>query len=169
MNPILTASAIHGPDATDALLVRKDVFVQSTPERAFDVFTKQMGAWWPLATHHIGAADPKNAVIEPFVGGRWFEQGVDGSECDWGRVLAWDPPGRLVLAWELTAEWKHDASLRTEVEIRFTAEGAGTRVDVEHRLLHNYGTRGEEMRGIFDSQRGWEGMLQAFASRASAA
>ena len=84
-------------------------------------------------------------------------------------MLAWDPPGRLVLAWEISADWQHDASLKTEVEIRFTAERGGTRVDVEHRLLRNFGARGEEMRGIFDSQGGWAGMLQAFATRASAA
>ena len=121
-----------------------------------------MGAWWPLGSHHIGKADAKNAVIEPFVGGRWFEQGVDGSECDWGHVLAWDPPGRLVLAWQLSAEWKHDAALKTEVEVRFTAERGGTRVDLEHRLLRNFGDRAEEMRSTFDSPSGWGGMLEAF-------
>lgn len=157
------------PNATSQDLVKKQVFVKTTPERAFEVFTSEMSTWWPLASHHISKIDAKNAVIEPFVGGRWFERGVDDSECDWGRVLAWDPPSRLVLAWQISADWQHDAALMTEVEVRFTAENGGTRVDLEHRLLRNFGARGEEMRGIFDSQGGWTGMLAAYAARTAAA
>jgi uncharacterized protein YndB with AHSA1/START domain len=150
-------------------LVKKQVFVKTTPQRAFDVFTKEMGTWWPLVSHHIGKADAKDAVIEPFVGGRWFERGADDSECDWGRVLAWDPPARLLLAWQLSAEWKHDATLMTEVEVRFTSENGGTRVELEHRLLRNFGARSEEMRTIFDSPGGWGGMIAAYAARVDAA
>ena len=150
-------------------LVRKHVFVQTTPQRAFEVFTKEMGTWWPLVSHHISKVEAKDAIVEPFVGGRWFERGVDGSECDWGKVLAWEPPGRLVLAWQLNADWKHDAALVTEVEVRFTAENGGTRVDLEHRLLRNYGARAEEMRSTLEQPGAWSGMLAAFASRAAAA
>lgn len=167
MNMPSTPSASASTAAPEDLLVRKDIFVQSTPERAFDVFTRQMGAWWPLGSHHIGKAEAKAAVIEPFVGGRWFEQGIDGSECDWGHVLAWDPPARLVLSWEISADWKQDASVKTEVEVRFTAERGGTRVDLEHRLLRNYGARAEEMRGMLDSKGGWTGLLEAFRGQAS--
>lgn len=148
--------------------VQKSIHVAVRPERAFRVFTEQMGRWWPLVTHHIGGAAAENCVVEPFVGGRWFERGVDGSECEWGRVLAWEPPARLVLAWEISADWKHDASVRTEVEVRFIADGTGTRVELEHRLLERLGTRAPDMRAAFESPGGWSGMLASFAAFADA-
>jgi uncharacterized protein YndB with AHSA1/START domain len=153
----------------DANSLRKVVSLQAPPAVAWRVFTKEMGTWWPLASHKIGAAKAVDAVIEPRVGGRWYERGDDGSTCDWGRVLAWEPPTRLVLSWEITADWKHDPDLKTEVEVRFVAEGEhGTRVELEHRHLDLYGARRDEMRGIFDSEAGWKGLLEAFAARASA-
>lgn len=154
---------------SDDLLVRKHVFVRSSVERAFEVFTRDIGRWWPLATHHIGKADAATAVLEPFAGGRWFERGVDGSECDWGKVLAFEPPRRVVLGWEISADWKHDSAIQTEVEVRFSDAGErGTRVDLEHRLLRSYGPRAEEMQKIFDSKGGWESLLEGFAAAASA-
>jgi uncharacterized protein YndB with AHSA1/START domain len=138
------------------------------PERAFQVFTEEMSTWWPLASKHIGKVEAKTVVMEPFVGGRWFEHGVDGSECDWGRVRIWDPPRRLVLSWEISSDWRHDPSVQTEVEVRFSAEGRSTRVDLEHRLLYYYGEKAAQMRGIFDSKVGWTALLHAFAARASA-
>ena len=156
-------------DTDTAIAVRRSVTVNAAPERAFEVFTAGFSSWWPLESHHIGEADCAEAIIEPRAGGRWFERGVDGSECDWGRVLAWEPPGRLVLAWQISAEWQHDASLLTEVEVRFTSENGGTRVDLEHRLLRNFGAKGAEMRATFESPGGWTGMLAAFATRLSAA
>jgi uncharacterized protein YndB with AHSA1/START domain len=148
--------------------VRKVVSVQVPPRVAWRVFTQKMATWWPLSTHKIGKARAVDAIIEARVGGRWYERGDDGSTCDWGRVLVWDPTDRLVLTWEITADWKHDPSLETEVEVRFTAEGNGTRVELEHRRLDLYGSRRDEMRGIFDSLNGWKGILDAFASRAAA-
>lgn len=164
---MMTESAETSGTTTD--LVKKQIFVKASPQRAFDVFTKEMDTWWPLATHHISKVDAKNAVLEPFTGGRWFERGVDDSECDWGRVLAWEPPGRLVLAWQISADWQHDAKLHTEVEVRFTAENGGTRVDLEHRLLRSYGTRADEMHGQLDSEGGWAGLLSRFADTLSPA
>ena len=94
---------------------------------------------------------------------------MDGSECDWGRVLAWEPPHRLVLAWEISARWQHDATLRTEVEVRFIAEAPErTRLVLEHRLLERYGDQAATMRGIFDSENGWAGILQRYAAVAKA-
>jgi uncharacterized protein YndB with AHSA1/START domain len=148
--------------------IRKTIVVAASAERAFQVFTEEMSAWWPLASKHIGKADAKTVVIEPFVGGRWFEQGVDGSECDWGHVRIWQPPRRLVLSWELSSEWRHDPSIQTEVEVSFSAEDGSTRVDLEHRLLYYYGERAAQMRGIFDSKEGWTPLLDAFAARSSA-
>ncbi len=148
--------------------IAKTIVVAVSPERAFQVFTDEMSTWWPLASKHIGKAQAKSVVMEPFVGGRWFEQGIDGSECDWGTVLTWDPPRRLVLSWEISSDWRHDPLIKTEVEVRFSTEGASTRVDLEHRLLHYYGEKAAQMRGIFDSEQGWKGLLDAFAARASA-
>ena len=157
----------QGSDQASRL--RKVVSVQVPPTVAWRVFTEKMGTWWPLATHKIGKATAVDAVIEPHVGGRWYERGEDGSTCDWGRVLAWEPPSRLVLSWDISADWQHDPNLRTEVEIRFIAEGEyGTRVELEHRHLDRYGTRRDEMRGIFDSEGGWSGLLASFVGAAAA-
>jgi uncharacterized protein YndB with AHSA1/START domain len=76
-------------------------------ERAFRTFTGSFGSWWP-ADYHIGQADMATAVLEPRHGGRWYGQGVDGSECDWGRVLAWEPPHRLVVTWQINGRWQYD-------------------------------------------------------------
>jgi uncharacterized protein YndB with AHSA1/START domain len=152
---------------SSSVLVKKSITVNASAKRAFDVFTKDMTSWWPLLTHHISTVAAKEAVLEPFVKGRWFERGVDGSECEWGTVLAWDPPNRLVLAWQISADWKHDASLLTEVEVRFTEEGTATSVDLEHRFDVRYGDRTEEMRTALDSAGGWTGILRGYAERAS--
>lgn len=155
-------------DDTGPNSLRKVVMVQAPPEVAWQVFTGKMATWWPLATHKIGKAKALDAVIEPRAGGRWYERGDDGSTCDWGRVLSWEPPSRLVLTWEITADWQHDPDLRTEVEVRFIPDGKnGTRVELEHRHLDRYGARRGEIRGIFDSDGGWKGILDAFAASAS--
>jgi uncharacterized protein YndB with AHSA1/START domain len=152
----------------DANSVRKAVSVQAPPGVAWRVFTEKMGTWWPLATHKIGRAEAVDAVIEPRVGGRWYERGDDGSTCDWGLVLVWEPPSRLVLSWDISADWQPDATLKTEVEVRFIAEGAnGTRVELEHRRLDRYGARRDEMRRIFDTEGGWGRLLALFASAAA--
>jgi uncharacterized protein YndB with AHSA1/START domain len=149
--------------------LRKVVSVKARPEVAWRVFTEKMGTWWPLTTHKIGKAKAVDAVIEPGVGGRWYERGDDGSTCEWGRVLSWEPHTRVVLSWEISADWKHDPNLKTEVEVRFIADGKnGTRVELEHRRLDLYGARRDEMRGVFDSEGGWSGLLESFARTASA-
>jgi uncharacterized protein YndB with AHSA1/START domain len=155
------------PDPAGAVLVRKTIHVAARPERAFNVFTRRMTEWWPLQTHTISKVQTTEVIIEPTVGGRWFGRCVDGSECDWGRVLAWEPPSRVQLGWEITADWRHDAALRTVIEVRFIEDGAGTRVELEHRLLERYGDRALEMRGVFDSDRGWKGLLERFAAYAT--
>lgn len=142
--------------------VRKSILVQATTERAFDVFANHIGRWWPKS-HKIGSADLDQPVIEPFAGGRWYERGVDGSECEVGKVAVWDPPTRLVLIWQLNAEWKFDRELETEVEVLFTPEGSGTRVDLEHRNLERLGDTAEGMRQAIDSPGGWSGLLALFA------
>jgi uncharacterized protein YndB with AHSA1/START domain len=149
------------------LFVRKEITVEASQARAFNVFAQELGAWWPLATHHIGSAPAETAIIEPRAGGRWFERATDGTECDWGHVLIWDPPGRLVLSWEISADWKHDDSIDTQVEVRFVALGpALTRVELEHRRLEDFGAAAEQMRGIFDSEGGWSRILREYVGRA---
>jgi uncharacterized protein YndB with AHSA1/START domain len=157
------------PTAADpsTVPIRKTIIVAASAERAFQTFTDEMSTWWPLATHHIGKSDAATVVIEPFVGGRWFERGVDGSEREWGRVRTWDPPRRVVLTWEISSDWQHDPSIQTELEVQFSPEGTSTRVDLEHRLLHHYGEKAAQMRGIFESDKGWTGLLEAFANRAA--
>jgi uncharacterized protein YndB with AHSA1/START domain len=146
--------------------VRRSVTVAAPPAKAFEVFTARIGAWWPRS-HHIGAVEPETVIIEPREGGRWFERAPDGTECDVGKVLIWDPPGRLVLAWQLTAEWKFDADLITEVELCFTAEGQGsTRVDLEHRDLERFGDKAGQVRGAIDAPNGWQAVLELYAQAA---
>jgi uncharacterized protein YndB with AHSA1/START domain len=147
--------------------VRKTVRVNASPERAFDVFTRGITRWWP-ASHTMLKSPLKETIIEPFVKGRWYQVGEDGSECDTGHVLVWQPPMRLVLAWQLNADWQFDPELLLEVEVTFTAEDAHTtRVDLEHRNLEQMGDRAEAVRSQVDSANGWTGILEAYRQSAS--
>ncbi|MFI4975663.1 MAG: SRPBCC family protein [Caulobacterales bacterium] len=144
--------------------VRKSITVKAPPQRAFEVFTTRFADWWP-ATHHIGASAYKTSVLEPRVGGRWYEIGEDGAECEWGDVLAWEPPGRLVLAWRISANWQYDHSVATELEVTFTGQPDGaTRVDLEHRHLERLGEGAGTMREAFEGPGGWSGILAAYVA-----
>jgi uncharacterized protein YndB with AHSA1/START domain len=142
--------------------VRKSIHVDAPPERAFRVFTAGMGRWWK-PEHHIAPTPFADIVIEPRAGGRWFERDKDGTECEWGKVIAWDPPRRVVLAWQLDANWQYDANFVTELEIRFAAESGGTRVDLEHRDLEKFGDKAAEVRASLDADSGWNGLLDLYA------
>ncbi len=158
------------PGANDPNSVRKVMKVEAPQEIAWRVFTEKMGTWWPLASYKIGKASAVDAVIEPRVGGRWYERGDDGSTCDWGHVAHWEPHSRLVLYWEITADWQHDPTLKTEVEVRFIPEGKNaTRVELEHRRFDLYGPRRDEMRAIFETGGDWGRLLASFAAAAHAA
>lgn len=149
--------------------VRKSINVNAAQEVAWRVFTEKMGEWWPLAYYKIGKANAIDAVIEPHVGGRWFERGEDGSTCQWGSVLTWEPHSRLVLSWDVNANWQYDATLDTEIEVRFIADGKDrTRVELVHRHLDRYGSRRDEMRRIYDTEGDWGKLLEAFARSAEA-
>jgi uncharacterized protein YndB with AHSA1/START domain len=148
--------------------VTKAITVEAPIEHAFSVFTAGFDRWGPRG-HHIGEADLAEAVMEAREGGRFYEKSVDGSECEWGRVLAWDPPNRVVLAWQLTAEWQYDPDFLTEVEVRFTADGPGrTQVELEHRNLERYGEDMEKVRAAVGSDDGWGGLLRTYAQAAAA-
>jgi uncharacterized protein YndB with AHSA1/START domain len=153
----------------DENTVRKTLTVKASAAVAWRVFTAKIGTWWPLADYTIGSSRAVDAVIEPRVGGRWYERGEDGSTCDWGTVLAWEPPSRLVLTWDIGADWKYDPNLGTEIEIRFTAEGdRQTRVDLEHRRLDRYGVHRDRMRAVFDKEGDWGRLLARMAEAAEA-
>ncbi len=143
--------------------VRRSVTVKVSRERAWTVFTGDIGLWWPR-THSIGASPFKTAAIEPWRGGRWYETGEDGGECPWGEVLHWEPPARLVLAWRIGGDWRYDPALLTEVEVTFTEESGSTRVDLEHRNLERMGEAEVGARAAFESPNGWAGVLDLFAA-----
>jgi uncharacterized protein YndB with AHSA1/START domain len=149
--------------------VEKQITVHVPVEKAFAIFTEHFDTWWPRS-HHIGAAEMDRAVLERRAGGRWYEIGTDGSECEWGRVVAWEPPGRLVLAWQINPQWQYDSALVTEVDVRFTAVGPNTtRVDLEHRHLDRVGPDGAEFVAAISGDGGWGGLLKMFADAAEAA
>jgi len=152
--------------AVQDILVRKSLVVNAPQDHVFRTFTERIDTWWPRG-HHIGGKEPFAAILEPRAGGRWFERAGDGSECDWGRVLAWEPPSRVLLAWDINAEWKYQAGLGTEVEVRFIAEDKErTRVVLEHRKLERFGDKAEMMRAMFDGEGAWGDTLAALAKAA---
>lgn len=142
--------------------VRKTILVKAGAARAFNAFTQDIGRWWPRS-HSIGGSPQTDVIVEGRPGGRWYERGSDGSETEWGKVLVWEPPSRVVLAWQINADWKYDPTLVTEVEITFTtlAEG-GTRVDLEHRNLERFGDQAGRVRDAVGSDRGWMGVLRSY-------
>jgi len=141
--------------------VIKTVDVKCAPARAFQLFTERMEAWWP-ATHHVGGTPFSDIVIEPLTGGRWFERGEDGVEAPWGKVLAWAPPGRLLLAWQLRADFSYDPGFETEVEITFEPHAAGTRVRLEHRNLERFGADAQRMAESLGG--GWPTIVEKFGA-----
>jgi len=143
--------------------VRKTIVVNAPQPRAFEVFTTRFGSWWPKS-HHIGPAEMAEAIIEPRIGGRWYEKGIDGSECEWGKVLAWEPPSRLLLSWRINAQFKLDDNMDSAVEVRFVAEDANTtRVELEHRIT---AVDAEVLRVAVDAPQGWSGLLAVYADAA---
>lgn len=142
--------------------VRKQLVVRASQTRAFEVFTGEMSRWWP-ATHSILKSPLKESIVEPRVGGRWYAVGEDGSTCQTGYVIAWQPPEALVLAWQINADWQYDPELITEVEVKFIAQSSGTtRIELEHRYLERMGEKAAAARKAVDSPGGWDGILAAF-------
>ena len=147
--------------------VRKSVTVEASPAQAFAVFTSGIDRWWPKS-HGIGATPITESVIEPFVGGRWYTRHDDGSDVVIGHVRVWQPAERLVVSWEVSAEWKPDPrpAVSSEVEVRFTSEPGGrTLVQLEHRNFERMGTAGEKMRKDVDG--GWPHLLDLYAQHAA--
>jgi uncharacterized protein YndB with AHSA1/START domain len=151
--------------------VRKSVLVNAPIAHAFKVFTERFDSWWPHS-HHIGKVEPFTVFLEPRVGGRWYERGVDGSECEWGRVLEYSPPKRVAVSWHLQPDWKYDPdpAKASRVEVTFHDEGNGkTRVELVHSQLDRHGPGWEALRDSVGSQGGWGGIVDMYAAAASAA
>lgn len=141
--------------------ILRTVRVKAPPAQAFELFATRMADWWPRG-RTIGRNPHVEIVIEPRTEGRWFERDAEGNETQWGKVLAWDPPSRLLLAWQIDTQWRYDPGLLTEVELTFAAaEGGGTLVTLEHRRLERFGAdavpHSEKLRG------GWPTHLDDFA------
>jgi uncharacterized protein YndB with AHSA1/START domain len=147
--------------------VQTSIVVDASIDHAFSVFTEDIGSWWP-PEHHILQSELAEMVFEPRPGGRVYDRGTDGTECQWARVLAFEPPERVVFSWDINLAWQieTDPVKTSEVEVRFVAESAGrTRVELEHRNIDRHGEGWEQMRDAVGSSEGWNVGLGRFASR----
>ena len=145
--------------------VTTEIVVEAPIERAFAVFTDDFGAFKPRE-HNMLDVDIAETVFEPRVGGSLFDRGVDGSECHWARILAYEPPNRVVFSWDISPMWQleTDPSRSSEVEVRFIAETPDrTRVELEHRNLDRHGDGWEGLREGVEGPEGWPLYLQRFA------
>jgi uncharacterized protein YndB with AHSA1/START domain len=133
--------------------IRKTVLVDFAPAEAFELFTTRIASWWPVGTHSYGGDDVTDVVLEPRAGGRLYEVTAAGEQ-EWGSVLAWEPPDRVVIDWQI------GEAGGTEVEVRFSPEGPGTRVELEHR-----GFEESDPRDRYDG--GWDIVLAPFIEQAS--
>ena len=138
--------------------VRKQISVDCDVDTAFRTFTDDIATWWPVESHSI-TGEGTTAVFESGVGGRLYERAPDGQEHDWGAILIYEPPHRVVLEWKV-----NPAAPPTELEVRFRADGHGTRVELEHRGWEQYPSGGDDARGSYDA--GWDTVLGRFREAA---
>jgi Activator of Hsp90 ATPase homolog 1-like protein len=151
-------------------MVRRTITVAASQQRAFEVFTAQFGTWWPRE-YSIGEAEMADFVLEPKVGGRWYEVGEDGQECETGHVMHFEPPDRVTLAWHLDGSWQYDPdpAHASEVDVRFIAERpTRTRVELEQRGFDRHGGTAETVHGTVDHPQGWTYCLERFAQQVAA-
>jgi uncharacterized protein YndB with AHSA1/START domain len=143
--------------------VQRSVTVAAPPERAFEVFTAGFASWWP-SSHSVIEGGYEGAYIEPHEGGRWYERSKTGVEEVWGRVLVYEPPHRIVLSWLLDGEFEIDPepSRATEVEVRFTPQGDGTLVELEHRGFERR-SDGAPIADAVGADGGWGSLLELYA------
>ena len=151
--------------------VRHSIVVEAPVERAFKVFTEDFGKFKP-AEHNMLRVPIVETVFERKVGGHIYDRGADGSECRWARVLAYDPPRRVLLSWDISPQWQveTDPDRASEWEVRFTAETPNrTRVEIEHRHLERHGDGWQSVRDGVAGDQGWPLYLQRFADLAGRA
>jgi uncharacterized protein YndB with AHSA1/START domain len=150
--------------------VRTQIVVEAPIERAFSVFTDGIGSWFP-SEYNLLEVEIAERVFEPRVGGHVFDRGTDGSECHWARVLAYEPPERVVITWDISPQWQieSDPEKTSEVEVRFVSEAPErTRVELVHRNLDRHGEGWEGVRESVGGEGGWPGCLRRFAERLAA-
>ena len=151
--------------------VKREIVVEAPIERAFRVFTERFDEIKPRE-HNMLGVDIAESMFEPKAGGRVYDRGVDGTECQWGRVLAYEPPDRIVFTWDIGPTWQLESDLAraSEVEVRFIAEsGNRTRVDLEHRHLDRHGEGWEGLAMGVGADEGWPLYLARFAAAIDAA
>lgn len=151
--------------------VRCEIDVAVPVERAFAVFTERFDVIKPRE-HNMLAVPIAETVFETRVGGAVYDRGEDGSVCRWARVLAFEPPHRFVISWDITPQWRveTDPQRCSEVEVRFVAEGPDhTRVELEHRHLDRHGDGWESERAGVASEGGWPLYLKRFAEQTAGA
>jgi Activator of Hsp90 ATPase homolog 1-like protein len=140
--------------------VVKSLYVDCTVERAFEVFTGDLAAWWPTEMHSIHGNRVRDVVVEGREGGEVYEVSVDGDRAHWGTVTTWEPPERLVVAWRV-----NPAAAETEWEARFSVEGQGTRLEFEHRFWERLGEGGADSRESYNV--GWDTVLARYVDGAA--
>ena len=140
--------------------IRQSVTVDRPAEHAFRVFTEQIDRWWPLGRHSVFGDRAATVTVEQRRGGRIVERSVDGEEASWGEILVWEPPRRIVINWHPNP----DATVSTEIELRFAAENGSARVELEHRGWERLGDEADEARSSYES--GWPGVLARFTDAA---
>jgi uncharacterized protein YndB with AHSA1/START domain len=145
--------------------VRKQVFVKAPIAHAFEVFTSGLSRWWPT-THGVGKKPISKVMMEPRLGGRWLEIAEDGTETPVATLILWEPPHRLVMVWQINAQWKPDVAMKSEVDVRFTADGPNaTLVELLHHKFETMGAEsGASMRN--DVDRGWPGLIERYVQEA---
>jgi uncharacterized protein YndB with AHSA1/START domain len=145
--------------------VRKTVRVNAPVAHTFEVFTSGLTRWWP---HNYGVSKKpiRKVMMEARLGGRWLEISEDGTETSVATIALWEPPHRLVLIWQINAQWQPDALMKSEVDVRFTADGPdATRVELLHHKFESMGAEaGASLRGDVDG--GWPGLIERFAQEA---
>ena len=150
---------------TEGTVVRKQVVGSAPVEQAFTAFTERFGDFKP-AEHNLLAAAIAETVFEPRVGGHIYDRAVDGSECRWARILAYEPPARVVFSWDISPQWQVETNpeLTSEVEVRFVAEGPDrTRVELEHRHLARHGPGRQSVSDGVAADQGWPLYLARYA------
>jgi uncharacterized protein YndB with AHSA1/START domain len=151
---------------TDPAAIRRQIVVNAPIDKAFIVFTERFGDFKP-PEHNMLRVPIAETVFEPKVGGHIFDRGTDGSECRWARILAYEPPIRVVFSWDIGPTWQvvSDPDLASEVEVNFTAETPDrTRVELEHRHLDRHGPGWESVRDGVDNDQGWPLYLDRYAA-----
>ncbi len=158
------------PSATSVIApVRQSVTVPLDVERAFELWVARFDTWWP-PEHKTGDEAMESAIIEPHEGGRVYEVGVNGAECDWGRVVTYEPPNRLVVAWQLNGRWQFDPDIdkASEYEVTFDEQpGGNTLVTLVHRNFERHGPDGVGIAAAVAGPDGWPGLIELYAAAAA--